>query len=91
MYADRKRIRLAPVAIQVMHNKVPAAEVEEAQAAKLTGIINLWEVELTLRAPEGEEPLSTQTADAMLAVANKCPVHMTLAGNPQNIIRSKLV
>ena len=91
MYADRKSIRLAPIAVRVMHSRLPAAEVAEAQAAKLSGLINLFEVELKLRAPDGEEPLSSKTAESLQAIANKCPVHLTLAGNPHNIIRSKLV
>lgn len=90
MYADRKGIRLAPIVVDVMHSKKPAADVAEAQAAQVRGMLDLFEVTLTVAAPAGDDPLSPQVAESLLAIASRCPVHQTLVGNPRTIIRTKL-
>ena len=90
MYADRKSIRLAPIVIDVMHSKKPAAEVSEASAAGVRGFVDLFEMSLEIRAPLGEDPLSPQVAQSLLAIAARCPVHQTLVGNPRTIVRTRL-
>ena len=81
MYARRKQWPLTRVTVRLRHSRVHAADCAtcETQDAKLTVIDR--EIDL-------EGPLDQEQRVRLLAIANRCPVHLTLSGKME--IRSKL-
>lgn len=100
MYADRRSLPLGPLRVELMHSKQPAAEVLEAREEGVRGNIDLFEVTLHLQpaapasSPAASTPPTQELSPAMraelLAIASRCPVHQTLAGNPRTVIRTRL-
>jgi putative redox protein len=71
MYARRKQWPLTRVTVRLSHSRVHAADcaVCDAEEAMLTVID---------RDVEFEGPLSDAQRERLLAIANRCPVHLTL-------------
>ena len=100
MYAERRRIPLGPLRLGLLHSKQPAAQVSEAAAQGLRGNVDLFEITLHLQpaspaadaSADATPPpeLSPATRAELLAIASRCPVHQTLAGNPRTVIRTRL-
>lgn len=78
MYADRKKLPLDRVTVEVSHGKVHADDCVECAdndtLANRKGMIDRFERVITI---EGDE-LTDQDRDKLLAIADKCPVHRTL-------------
>jgi len=82
MYARRKGIALTHVAVDVTHNKAHAEACDDCEKAAP-------KVDIFSRAIRLEGDLSDDQRAALLAIADKCPVHRTLHG--QAIIETRLV
>jgi uncharacterized OsmC-like protein/alpha/beta superfamily hydrolase len=76
MYAERKSLPLARIAVTLRHNKVHAADCAECETkdGKIDRIDR--EIELT-------GALDEQTRAKLLEIADKCPVHRTLHSEVQ--------
>jgi uncharacterized OsmC-like protein/alpha/beta superfamily hydrolase len=83
MYADRKKLPLDRIIVEVSHGKVHADDCLECAengavfsgiAEGRTNMINRFERVITL---EGDD-LTDADRDKLLAIADKCPVHRTL-------------
>ncbi len=83
MYADRKKLPLDRITVEVSHGKVHADDCLECAANDAvfsgiaegrTNLINRFERVITL---EGDD-LTDADRDKLLAIADKCPVHRTL-------------
>lgn len=78
MYADRKKLPLDRVTVEVSHGKVHADDcVECAENDHLEGrkgMIDRFERSITIDGPD----LTEQDRDKLLQIADKCPVHRTL-------------
>jgi putative redox protein len=92
IYADRKKLPLGRVLVEVSHAKVHAddladdlAELEESEHLRdRTGMIDHFERVLIL---EGDD-LSPEDVDRLVAIADKCPVHRTMSA--ASVIRTRL-
>lgn len=88
MYATRKQFALDRVTVEVAHDRVHADDLEacvdDGERAPRTGQIDRFERVITL---EGDE-LSDGDRQALLAIADKCPVHRTLESS--SIIQTRL-
>jgi putative redox protein len=82
MYARRKQWPLERVTVRLRHSKVHAEDCAacEAVAAKLTVI----DREIAFDGPLGEEQRAR-----LLAIANRCPVHLTLTSRID--IRTRMI
>lgn len=89
MYADRKKLPLERVTVEVSHNKVHADDcVECADSDHLegrTGMIDRFERAITIEGPE----LTAADRNKLLIIADKCPVHRTLEAS--SVIATNLV
>lgn len=78
MYADRKKMPLDRVTVEVHHNKVHADDCEACAENELldgrTGMIDQFERVITV---EGHD-LTDDDRQKLLIIADKCPVHRTL-------------
>ena len=78
MYADRKKIPLDRVTVEVTHGKVHANDcvecADDTRLAGRTGMIDRFEREITVA---GDDLTDEQRAK-LLEIADKCPVHRTL-------------
>jgi len=78
MYADRKKLPLDRVTVEVSHGRVHADDCLECadneQLAHRTGMIDQFERVITV---EGDD-LSDSDRQRLLVIADKCPVHRTL-------------
>jgi len=78
MYADRKKVPLDRVTVEVTHGKVHAEDCVEcadnSNLAGRTGMIDRFERAITI---EGDDLTDEQRAK-LLEIADKCPVHRTL-------------
>jgi putative redox protein len=78
MYADRKKIPLDRVTVEVTHGKVHAKDcvecAEDAGLAARTGMIDRFEREITVAGDD----LTDEHRAKLLEIADKCPVHRTL-------------
>jgi len=78
MYADRKRLPLDRVTVEVTHGKVHANDcaacAENELLAGRTGMIDQFERVITV---DGDE-LTDEDRSKLLIIADKCPVHRTL-------------
>jgi putative redox protein len=82
MYARRKKWPVERVTVRLRHSRVHAEDCAgcETQDAALTVI----DVEMTL-----DGPLDGEQRDRLLAIANRCPVHLTLTSRID--IRTRLL
>jgi putative redox protein len=82
MYANRKKLPLDRVSVEVQHGKVHADDCAECAEGRV-GLIDRFErvVHLT-----GD--LTDEQRAALLAIANKCPVHRTLEAS--SVISTRL-
>ena len=78
MYAGRKGIALDRVSVRLSHEKIHAEDCETCETKE--GRIDRIERELHL-----EGTLSPEEQEALLRIANRCPVHRTL-GSEVNIV-----
>jgi uncharacterized OsmC-like protein/alpha/beta superfamily hydrolase len=78
MYADRKKLPLDRVTVEVTHDKVHADDCEACTGnetlAGRTGMIDQFSRTITI---EGDE-LTDEDRQKLLIIADKCPVHRTL-------------
>jgi uncharacterized OsmC-like protein/alpha/beta superfamily hydrolase len=78
MYADRKKLPLDRVAVEVSHGKVHADDclacADNEQLAHRMGMIDQFERVIRI---DGDE-LTEADREKLLIIANKCPVHRTL-------------
>jgi putative redox protein len=82
MYADRKGWPLEGVSIALTQDRVHAKDCEDVQTDH--GMVHLFDCEVTLLGDE----LTGEQRERLLEIADKCPVHRTLAG--EVCIRSRL-
>jgi uncharacterized OsmC-like protein/alpha-beta hydrolase superfamily lysophospholipase len=75
MYADRKEWPLEGVLVRVSHQRVHAEDCEECEAE--SGMVDRIERVLELAGP-----LSDEQRQRLVEIADKCPVHKTLLGDP---------
>ncbi|WP_341952434.1 bifunctional alpha/beta hydrolase/OsmC family protein [Salinibacterium sp. TMP30] len=73
MYADRKKIPLKGVSVRLTRERIDAAECSHCTSTE--GMVEHISRELTF---DGD--LSDQQREALLVIADKCPVHRTLEG-----------
>ncbi len=80
MYAERKGFALRDVRVRLAHSKIHAEDCRECEtrAGKVDQIVR----EITL---EGE--LSAAERERLFEIANRCPVHRTLAGEIRIVSR----
>jgi putative redox protein len=71
MYADRKKIPLRRVSVDLTHAKIHAEDCKHCETK--SGKIDRIERVISI---EGD--LSDEQRDKLLEIANKCPVHRTL-------------
>ncbi len=71
MYAERKRLELGRIEVQLRHDRVHAEDCEGAEttSGRLDRIVRKISV-------EGD--IDDDTRKALIAIADKCPVHRTL-------------
>ncbi|MEM8619685.1 MAG: alpha/beta fold hydrolase [Actinomycetota bacterium] len=79
MYADRKRLPLDRVTVEVDHGRVHADDcvecaVDEPRFSGRTGMIDRFARRITV---EGDE-LTAEEREQLVRIADKCPVHRTL-------------
>jgi len=80
IYANHKKIPLDDVNVRLVHERVHAEDCDscEGKGAKLEVITRFIEL-------KGE--LSSEQRQRLLAIADRCPVHMTLENNPEIVTR----
>lgn len=84
MYADRKKLALGKVSVDVHHGKVAAAhcedcgEVAEGRSGRIDRLVRVISV---------EGGVSTELGDKLLEIAGKCPVHRTLEAGSAIVTR----
>jgi uncharacterized OsmC-like protein len=71
MYADRKQFPLERVIVESRHCRIHADDCAECETA--TGMVDRIERDITLIGP-----LDAEQRAALLAIADRCPVHRTL-------------
>lgn len=71
MYADRKQIPLERVVVESRHCRIHADDCAECETT--TGMVDRIERDITLIGP-----LDAEQRAALLAIADRCPVHRTL-------------
>jgi putative redox protein len=71
MYAERKALPLEHVSVRLRHEKVHATDCADCEDKG--ALIDRMERRISLGGP-----LSAEQREALLAIANKCPVHRTL-------------
>lgn len=77
MYADRKKLPLEGVSVNLIHNKVHKKDCEECEQDVEKGkspMFDRIERKITLHGDELDEQARTR----LLEISNKCPVHRTL-------------
>ncbi len=82
MYADRKKWPLEAIRIELTHKKVRAKDCEICEAS--SGKVDIIERRVFL-----EGPLDDDQRQQLLAIADRCPVHLTLAS--ETLIQTVLV
>ena len=78
MYARRKGWDLAEISVHLTHDRVHAKDCEQYEAE--TGKVELIRRDISIRGDISEEQRTR-----LLEIAQRCPVHKTLAGNPKVI------
>ncbi|MBY6030702.1 bifunctional alpha/beta hydrolase/OsmC family protein [Halomonas sp. DP8Y7-1] len=79
-YARRKKLALDDVTVDVSHDKIHAVDCSECEASG--GKIDRFERVLHLAGA-----LTQDERDALLAIADRCPVHLTLEGQALVVTR----
>jgi putative redox protein len=78
MYAERKKLPVDRVTVEVSHGKVHADDCEECAAngtlAGRTGMIDRFERRIRIEGPD----LADEDRRKLLEIADKCPVHRSL-------------
>ncbi|MBU1210440.1 MAG: bifunctional alpha/beta hydrolase/OsmC family protein [Alphaproteobacteria bacterium] len=84
MYADRKKLGLGRISVEVRHGKVDAAHCEDCEAAAegREGRIDRFERIISV---DGE--LDDALRDKLVEIAGKCPVHRTLEASSAIVTR----
>jgi putative redox protein len=85
IYARRKGIPLVEVAVEVEHARTHAEDCEDCIEQR-EGMVQVFRRKIVLRGDLSE----AQRLD-LLAVARRCPVHRTLAANPEVIDTAEVV
>lgn len=80
MYADRKGLPLEHVSVSLRHEKIHAADCAECENKE--GKVDWIEREIEIQGP-----LDGAQRDALMAIADKCPVHRTL--HSEVVIRTR--
>ena len=78
MYARRKGWDLAEISVHLTHDRVHAKDCEQYEEE--TGKVELIRRDISIRGDISEEQRTR-----LLKIAQRCPVHKTLAGNPKVI------
>jgi uncharacterized OsmC-like protein len=73
LYARRKQWPLDGVTVRLSHSRIHAADCADCESKE-------GKVDRIERVIELAGPLSGEQRDALLAIAEKCPVHRTLGG-----------
>lgn len=73
MYADRKGLALDRITVRVAHDKVHADDASGDAPASVTGRIDRFTRSITL-----EGHVDPAVRERLLAIADRCPVHLTL-------------
>ena len=73
MYADRKSIPLDEVTVTLRHERLHAQDCSECETR--TGMLDHVVREITMAGD-----LSEEQVESLRVIADKCPVHRTLAG-----------
>lgn len=91
LYADRKKLPISNISVDVTHGKVHAEDCEDCaldyapgDAAARTGKIDRFERILTI---EGD--IDDATHARMVEIADKCPVHRTLEAGAAIVTKAK--
>ena len=88
MYADRKKLPLDRVTVEVSHGKVHVDDclecIEDEPAKIVAGKVDRFERVITI---EGDE-LTDDDRQKLLAIADRCPVHRSLEAN--SVIATRL-
>lgn len=74
MYVNRKRWDLGEISVDLRHERVHCQDCDEGQGGKL---------EVLTREIRTEKPLDAEQRAALLRIADKCPVHLTLEAHPR--------
>jgi uncharacterized OsmC-like protein len=82
LYASRKKIALTHVTCDVTHNKAHLADSLQLGAGQA-------KVDVFTRHIRLEGDLTNEQQEALLRIADKCPVHQTLHG--QAVVQTELV
>lgn len=77
LYAERKKLELGRVSVDVAHAKVHAKDCEECADEERSGNARIDRFERVISV-EGD--LSDELEDKLVEIAQKCPVHRTLEG-----------
>lgn len=77
LYAERKKLELGRVSVDVAHAKVHAKDCEECADEERSGNARIDRFERVISV-EGD--LSDELGDKLVEIAQKCPVHRTLEG-----------
>jgi uncharacterized OsmC-like protein len=89
MYAERRNMPLPPLRIDLLHSKKNAPEVAECPAG-VKGLVDLFEVTIAAKSTDEDQTQLTPAEQAqLLEIAERCPVHKTLAGNPKTFVRTR--
>lgn len=80
MYAQRKGFKLAKVSVRLSHAKIYAQDCADCETK--AGLVDRIERDIAL---EGE--LSADQIAALMAIADKCPVHRTLTSEISIVTR----
>ncbi|MFT5706755.1 MAG: putative OsmC-like protein, partial [Oceanospirillaceae bacterium] len=73
MYAERKKIALESVAVDVSHNKIHIEDCESCDTK--VGKLDQFQRDISLKGT-----LTAEQRLSLLKIADKCPVHRTLEG-----------
>lgn len=76
MYARRKGWDVAEVSVHLTHDRVHAQDCEDCESE--TGKVELIRRDISVRGQISEEQ-----RDRLLEIAERCPVHKTITGNPK--------
>ena len=86
IYAQRKSrpMNVSAIQVDVLHSKKSSTDIPSCPPSISGGMVDLFEMTI-----QTQEPLNEADQEKLLTIAHKCPVHKTLTGNPQTIVRTK--
>lgn len=100
LYIDRKQWTNIShnIELKLLHSKQPASSVPEYNASEkeIQSSAQIDLIELTIQihpspSSSSSNPITAEQCQTLITIANKCPVHKLLSGNPRTIIRTRLV